>query len=125
KVAGITPKLAVAVLTLDEFRSATSRHAAHVTMLFDAFSGENLSVGPGQTDAPAPVHGLVQQMSVDYVDTNDGTVAWHKQPRHGQGRGLPGIEEYSDLLATLPTVISAAAAAVTTGETGTGLVPRI
>jgi hypothetical protein len=123
-VAGLTPKLAVAVLPLDEFRSATSRHAAHITMLFDAFSGEILGLGPSHTEAPAPVHGLVQQMTVDYVDTDDGTVAWHKQPRHGQGRGLPGAEECSDLLATLPAVISAAAAAVTSGETGTGLVPR-
>jgi len=123
--AGLAPKLAVAVLPLDDFRSATSRHTAHVTLLFDAFSGEDLGVGPARPDSTAPVHGLVQELTVDYVDTADGIVAWHKQPRHGPGRDIPGAEEYSDLLTALPRVISVAAATVATGEAGTGLVPRI
>ncbi|MEU6072530.1 hypothetical protein [Micromonospora sp. NPDC047074] len=122
---GLAPKLAVAVLPLDDFRSATSRHTAHLTLLFDAFSGEDLGVGPARPDSTAPVHGLVQELTVDYVDTTDGIVAWHKQPRHGPGRDIPGSEEYSDLLTALPQTISVATATVATGEAGTGLVPRI
>jgi hypothetical protein len=118
-----TPKLAVAVRPLAEFRSATSRHTAHLTLLFDAFSGESLGVGPEPRRAPAPVHGLVQGIVVDYVDDED-EVCWHKQPRHGRAGDLTGAEELSDLLATLPELISRAAAAVSTGETGTGQVPR-
>lgn len=124
-VAGQGPKLAVAVRPIDEFTSATSQHTAHITLLFDAFSGETLGVGPRDDDRPTPVHGLVRQMNVSYLETDDGTVAWHKQPRHGQGRELFGAEECSDLLATLPAIISTAAATVTTGEPGTGLVPRV
>jgi hypothetical protein len=118
------PKLSVAVRPLEDFRSATSEHTAHVTVLFDAFSGESMEVGAASPAVPAPVHGLVQQMTVDYID-NDGTVAWHKRPRHGVGRDLPGAEECSDLLSRLPAVVSAAAAAVTTGEVGTGQVPQV
>jgi hypothetical protein len=117
------PKLAVAVRPLAEFRSATSDHSAHLTLLFDAFSGESLGVGEPSPTAPAPAHGLVQHMAISYVEDEE-TVSWHKQPRHGQAQELPGAEEMSDLLSALPEVISMAAAAVSTGETGTSQVPR-
>lgn len=123
--AGITPKLAVAVRPLEEFRSATSRHAAHITMLFNAFSGERFGVGEADPAARLPIHGLIQRMSVTYDETDNGTVAWHKQPRHGRSHEIAGAEEFSDLLTTLPAIMSEAAVAVTTGETGTGMVPRI
>ena len=118
-----TPKLAVAVRPLTEFRSATSRHTAHLTFLFDAFSGESLGVGRRSRTAPALVHGLVQGMVIDYVDDGN-TVSWHKQPRHGPASDLAGAEELSDLLATLPEIISSAAAAVSAAETGTGQIPQ-
>ncbi len=117
------PKLAVALRPLAEFRSATSRHTAHVTFLFDAFSGESLGVGPESPDAPVPVHGLVQAVEVGYVD-NGEEVSWHRQPRHGRSDGLAGAEELSDLLARVPRLASRAAAAVSTGEVGTGQLPR-
>jgi hypothetical protein len=118
-----TPKLAVAVRPMAEFRSATSQHTAHVTFLFDAFSGESLGVGPESRRVPAPVHGLVQGMVIEYVDDED-VVSWHRQPRHGWACDLTGAEELSDLLATLPEIISRATAAVSTAETGTGQLPR-
>ncbi len=124
RAAGLFPKLSVAVRALADFSSATSEHAAHVTVLFDAFSGEHVEVGAAPAAAPAPVHGLVQQMTVDYVE-EDGAVVWHKRPRHGLGRDLLGAEECSDLVSRLPAVVSAAAAAVTTGELGTGQVPQV
>ena len=88
-----TPKLAVAVRPLAEFRSATSRHTAHLTFLFDAFSGESLGVGPESRRAPAPVHGLVQGMVIDYVDDEDA-VSWNKQPRHGRAVSSPAPRSY-------------------------------
>lgn len=121
---GIAPKLSVAVRSIGEFRSATNQHTAHVTFLFDAFSGEQFDVGPACDPIPVPVHGLVQQMRVTFVDT-DAAVAWHKQPSHGGARDLAGAEECSDLLAALPASIAAATAAVATGGAATGLVPRI
>jgi hypothetical protein len=117
------PKLAVAIRPLAEFRSATSHHSAHLTLLFDSFSGDSLGVGAPPPAAPAPVHGLVQEMVITYVEDEE-TVSWHKQPRHGRAHELPGAEEMSDLLTALPEVISLAAAAVSTGETSTSQVPR-
>ena len=121
---GIIPKLSVAVRPLSEFKSASSQHAAHITLLFDAFGGERFGTAPGDDASPLPVHGLLQDMTVTYVEDED-MVSWHKQPRHGRAYPLPGAEELSDLLSSLPVTISRAAAVVTTGEAGTGQVPRI
>ncbi|HEX5495585.1 MAG TPA: hypothetical protein VFX70_13530 [Mycobacteriales bacterium] len=121
---GLIPKLAVSLRPLAEFRSASSRHSVHLTMLFDAFGGEHFDAAPAGPAATAPVHGLVQDMAVTYRE-DDVTVAWHKQPRHGPATPLPGAEELTDLLGVLPKIISQAAAAVTTGQAGTGQLPRI
>ncbi|MBX6166472.1 MAG: ATP-binding protein, partial [Thermobispora bispora] len=131
---GITPKLAVAVRPLSEFRAATSMQPSHITMLFDAFNGETFTAGRLEESGTAPVHGLRQDVTVVYQehegDDEDGGVSadpptWRKQPRHGPAYPIPGAEELSDLLAALPQTISTAAAAVTTGEVGTGLVPQV
>jgi hypothetical protein len=121
---GTAPKLAVAVRPLDEFRSAGSEHSAHVTLLFDAFSGERFDAVAAGGEGLAPVHGLQQDMIVHY-DGREDPVAWHKRPRHGKAHPLPGAAELTDLLASLPETVSAAASAVTTGQAGTRLVPRI
>ncbi|URM95114.1 hypothetical protein LUW76_12770 [Actinomadura madurae] len=121
---GLIPKLAVAVRPLHEFRSATDEHAAHLTLLFDAFSGESYDAAPAATLGMTPVHGLVQDVSVTFVEDEE-TVTWHKQPRHGPAHPIMGVEELSDLLSALPATISQAAAAVTTGQVGAGSVPRV
>ncbi|MGP4097186.1 methylation-associated defense system ATP-binding protein MAD8 [Nonomuraea sp. KM90] len=130
---GIVPKLAVAIRPLSEFRAATSEHPAHVTFLFDAFSGETFTAARGEEAAMTPVHGLRQDVTVIYAEdvqntaeeTDGERATWRKLPRHGPAYPIPGAEEFSDLLAALPQAISAAAAAVTTGEVGTGLVPQV
>jgi len=121
---GIMPKLAVAVRPVAEFRSASGEHSAHITLLLDAFSGERFDAAPVEGHGLAQVHGLQQDMEVDYVEDED-LVAWHKQPRHGRAHPIEGAEELSDLLSSLPSTISAAASAVTTGQVGTRLAPRI
>jgi hypothetical protein len=80
---GLVPKLSVAVRPLDEFRSASSAHAAHITVLFDAFSGERFNTTATEGTARVPVHGLVQDMIVHYSSTDDA-VGWRKYPRHGR-----------------------------------------
>lgn len=122
--AGKPPKLAVAVRPLAEFRSAGSEHSAHVTLLFDAFSGERFDAVAADIEGLAPVHGLQQDVVVLY-DKDEDPIAWHKQPRYGKAHAIPGAAELSDLLASLPETVSAAASAVTTGQAGTRLVPRI
>ena len=55
----------------------------------------------GRSRGTLPVHGLVQDVTVPYEEDEDG-VAWRKQPRHGRAAWIPGAEEASDLLASLP-----------------------
>ena len=122
---GLIPKLAVAVLPLLEFRAVTDARPAHLTFLFDAFSGETFDAGPGGTSPGLlPVHGLIQDVIVSYEEGEEG-VLWRKRPRHGRVAWIPGAEEACDLLAALPATISSAAAAAATGQVGAGLVPRI
>jgi hypothetical protein len=125
QASGLIPKLAVAVLPLAEFRAVTEERPSHVTFLFDAFGGETFDAALGGfTPGTLPVHGLVQDIDVRYAE-DDGGVRWHKRPRHGRAVGFPGGEEACDLLAVLPATISAAVAAVATGQVGAGLVPQV
>jgi hypothetical protein len=125
QASGLIPKLAVAVLPLSEFRVATDERPSHLTFLFDAFSGETFDAAPGNVSVGTlPVHGLVQDVDVRYVEDDEG-VLWHKRPRHGRAVAFPGAEEACDLLAALPAVISSCAAAVATGQVGAGLVPQV
>jgi len=125
QASGLIPKLAVAVLPLAEFRAATDERPAHLTFLFDAFSGETFGAALGEASpGPLPVHGLMQDIDVTYAEDDEG-VLWHKRPRHGQAIGFAGAEEECDILAALPAVISAGAAAVATGQVGAGLVPQV
>jgi hypothetical protein len=125
QVSGLIPKLAVAVLTLAEFRAAADERPSHLTFLFDAFSGETFDAALGSVSTGTlPVHGLVQDVDVRYIEDDEG-VLWHKQPRHGRAVAFPGAEEACDLLAALPAVISSCAAAVATGQVGAGLVPQV
>ena len=125
QASGLIPKLSVAVLPLTDFRAITDTRQSHLTFLFDAFSGETFDAAPAiVSPGTLPVHGLVQDVTVIYEEDEGGAV-WRKQPRHGRAAWIPGAEEACDLLASLPATISSAAAAVATGQVGTGLVPRI
>ncbi|MFD4737000.1 hypothetical protein ACFWNQ_06440 [Streptomyces virginiae] len=120
---GVTPKLAVAVRPLSALDEPSPEQAAHLTLLFDVFGGEQVDAVPGVPDVVAPVHGLVQDIRVEYLESGLDS-GWRKTPRHGRPHDLPGAEELTDLLSSLPAAVSAAAAAVTTGQVGLGLVPR-
>lgn len=125
QASGLIPKLSVAVLPLADFRAITDARQSHLTILLDAFSGETFDAAPAiVSPGTLPVHGLVQDVTVDY-DQDEGGAVWRKQPRHGRAAWIPGAEAACDLLASLPAAISSAAAAVATGQVGAGLVPRI
>jgi hypothetical protein len=129
-ISGLVPKLAVAARPLTEFRSPAREEAVHITLLFDAFSGEQIDAAPSDAAGTVLVHGLIQDMKATYVEDED-TIAWHKQPRQGQLRRGPGVDEPSDLevltevMTSLPALVSRAAAAVATGQAGTRHIPRI
>jgi hypothetical protein len=125
QASGLIPKLAVAVLPLPEFRAATDKRPSHLTFLFDAFSGETFGAAVAAASVGTlPVHGLVQDIVVRYTEDDEG-VLWRKQPRHGRTVAFPGARELCDLLTLLPSAISSAAAAVATGQVGTGTVPEV
>ncbi|MGW5752235.1 methylation-associated defense system ATP-binding protein MAD8 [Nocardia rhamnosiphila] len=124
RAAGAGAKLTVAIRPLDDFRSAASENNAHITFLFDAFSNEDFGAVPSGRGGTTPVHGLVQDVTVTYTDDGD-TVLWQKQPRHGAAHALARSDELTDLLSSLPEVISHAACAVATRQVGTRMVPSI
>ncbi|MGH3586461.1 MAG: hypothetical protein ACRDQ0_09055, partial [Pseudonocardia sp.] len=101
--------------------------AAHITVLFDALSAEHVgttALDGHESARPLPVHGLVQEMIVDYSDEPDSPTVWRKRPRHGVAGELPGGEEVTDLLSTLPLALSAVAAKLATGQVDQLRVPE-
>ena len=100
-------------------------HPAHLSLLFDVFPAEEVGVARASLkESIAPLHGLVQDFQVEYRD-DESTVAWARQPRHGFAVPIDGAEELTDLLSTLPSLLSSATATVSTGETGLALRPVI
>lgn len=119
------PKLALGVRSTLDFRSNPERFAAHLTFLFDLFPAEEIGATTASVrESAAPVHGLLQDYHVDYQE-DDTTVAWRRTPRHGVALPLVGCEELTDLLSTLPAMLSNATSAVATGQAGIGMRPVI
>jgi len=120
----LRPKLAISVRSLREFRAAPEHHTAHLSLLLDLFPAEQVGVARGEEEASAPVHGLVQEFRTTYHE-NETTVLWQRQPLHGPAQAFPNAEDLTQLLAALPRLLSTAAAAVATGETGMALRPVV
>ncbi|WP_295454521.1 hypothetical protein [uncultured Thiodictyon sp.] len=119
------PKLALSVRGTADFRAEPDRFAAHLSFLFDLFpAGEVGATTASLRESAAPVHGLLQDYHVEYQE-DDTTIAWRRTPRHGNARPLGGCEELTDLLSSLPAVLSNAICAVATGQGGLGLRPVI
>ena len=121
----LRPKLALAAKATSEFRESPEQFAAHLSFLFDLFPPEEIgAVATAKGESAAPVHGLVQDFHVQYTE-GEGTVAWHRTPRHGLALPLRGCEELTDLLSALPAALSSATAAVATGQAGLGMRPVV
>ncbi len=121
----LRPKLALAVRPTAEFRQSPDAHQAHLSFLFDVFPAQEVGVSRASLkESAAPIHGLVQDFQVEYRDEH-AAVVWARQPRHGVTVPIAGAEELTDLLSTLPPLLSSATATVSTGETGLALRPVI
>lgn len=119
------PKLALGVLGTSDFRANPERFTAHLTFLFDLFPAEEVGATTASVrESAAPVHGLLQEYHVDYQE-DDATIAWRRTPRHGIALPLVGCEELTDLLSTLPSILSSATSAAATGQAGIGMRPVI
>jgi DNA phosphorothioation-dependent restriction protein DptH len=121
----LRPKLRLAVRPIAEFRDEPERHAAHITLLFDTFRASEVgAAGASEREAAAPLHGLIQDFGIVYQE-DDSVVAWKRQPLHGAALPIPGAEDMTALLSQLGRVLSSAAAAIATGQTGQDLRPVI
>jgi hypothetical protein len=119
------PKLALAVKSTAEFLEDPNSHAAHLSFLFDVFPASQVAAVRSECDVESPsIYGLIQNFETAYFE-DETMVAWHRQPAHGKSLELAGAEELTDLLSSLPAAISTATAAVSTGQAGPSLRPRV
>ena len=120
----LVPRLSIALRSIDDFISSADTYKAHLSMLFDVFPAEEVSVMRLQADERvAPVHGFYQDYCSEYIDEN-GIVAWDKYARHGIAKPLFG-GQLSTLLSTLPQVMSALTASSATGKYSMDQVPVV
>ena len=108
-----TAKLVHSVRSVDEFTRQPEEFDAHLTVLIDAFGGEQHSSMPHQTIARAPVHGLVQATISAYED-NDQQIVWRTAPRYGPALSIDDAEDLTTLMGRLPALLATAAACVAT-----------
>ena len=120
----LVPRLSIALRSIDDFINSADSYKAHLSMLFDVFPAEEVSVMRLQADERvAPVHGFYQDYCSEYIDEN-GIVAWDKYARHGIAKPLFG-GQLSTLLSTLPQVMSALTASSATGKYSMDQVPVV
>jgi DNA phosphorothioation-dependent restriction protein DptH len=120
----LVPRLSIALRPTEEFVDNATSYNAHLSMLFDVFPAEEVSVMKLQADEQvAPVHGLYQDYCTDYIDEN-GIVAWERYARHGSAQPL-FVGQPSELLSTLPQVMSAMTASSATGKFSLERVPVV
>ncbi len=119
----LSPKLSLALLSTADFRATPADFAAHLSLLLDSFPPQEVSAEPADFKARvAPVHGLLQDFSIHYLETSD-TICRARSPRHGNAQPIFESEELPALLSKLAEVISNAAASIATNQAGLSLLP--
>lgn len=112
-------KLVYSVRSVEEFSKPGAEFDAHLTVLIDAFGGEQHGSVTRHNIAHAPVHGLVQPTSSTYEE-NEQQIVWRTMPRHGIALPAEDAEDLATLLSRLPGLLAGAAANVATA----GQAPR-
>ena len=108
-----TAKLVHSVRSVSEFTRQPAEFDAHLTVLIDAFGGEQHSSTPHQTITHAPVHGLVQATTSVYEES-DQQIVWRTAPRHGPALPIEDAEDLTTLMGRLPALLATTAACVAT-----------
>lgn len=112
-------KLVYSVRSVEEFRKPGAEFDAHLTVLIDAFGGEQHGSVTRHDIAHAPVHGLVQPTASTYEESEQ-QIVWRTMPRHGIALPAEDAEDLATLLSRLPGLLAGAAANVATA----GQAPR-
>ncbi|MFA7762659.1 methylation-associated defense system ATP-binding protein MAD8 [Streptomyces sp. NRRL S-448] len=108
-----TAKLVHSVRAVEEFIRQPAEFDAHLTVLIDAFGGEQHSSTPRLDIPHSPVHGLVQTTASTYEDS-DQQIVWRTAPRHGTALAMEDAEDLATLMSRLPALLATAAACVAT-----------
>lgn len=107
------PKLAYSVRSLTEFEDHPEQFEAHLTILIDAFTGEEHDTTRLNHVAQAPVHGLLQHATTLFLVDDEGAgVTWRKTPLFASS--VRRTEDAGELLVGLPRDLAVSAAAVAT-----------
>ncbi|MBC9001763.1 methylation-associated defense system ATP-binding protein MAD8 [Micromonospora aurantiaca (nom. illeg.)] len=107
------PKLAYSVRSLEEFEESPEEFEAHLTILIDAFAGEEHDTARLQQVRQVPAHGFVQQATTSFhVDDEGAGVTWRKTPLFAST--VRGTGDSGELLVRLPRDLALSAAAVAT-----------
>ena len=106
-------KLVHSVRSVYEFTRQPTEFDAHLTILIDAFGGEQHASTARQDITHAPVHGLVQATASAYEDS-DQQIVWRTAPRHGTALAIEDAEDLTTLMGRLPALLATAAACVAT-----------
>ncbi|CDR06536.1 methylation-associated defense system ATP-binding protein MAD8 [Streptomyces iranensis] len=114
-----TAKLIYSVRSVQEFNERPTEFDAHLTVLIDAFGGEQYSSVVRCDIGNVPVHGLVQTTASTYED-NDQQIVWRTVPRHGTALPIEDAEDLATLMSRMPELLASAAANVATA----GQAPR-
>ncbi|RRJ95660.1 ATP-binding protein [Opitutaceae bacterium TAV4] len=108
----LSPKLALSVRAMAEYRESPEDFSAHLSFLFDAFPALDVAAElPAAQEDRAPIHGLLQDYTVLYQETEDA-VSWKRMPKHGNPAPIPGAEELVSRLGKLSEICSQVAASV-------------
>lgn len=109
------PKLNLAIHSIDDFRTSENSYQAHISILIDLFPAKEIAaLPPFRPKDIAPLHGLIQDFTIEFQDDENGTF-WRRQPRHGKALPLSEAEEFIHLLADVPELMSGATATIATG----------
>ncbi|WP_062204352.1 hypothetical protein [Streptomyces sp. NBRC 109706] len=106
-------KLVHSVRSVYEFTRQPAEFDAHLTILIDAFGGEQHASTARQDITHAPVHGLVQATASAYEE-RDQQIVWRTAPRHGTALAVDDAEDLTTLMGRLPALLATAAACVAT-----------
>lgn len=116
-------KLNLAKHSLEAFEANPKDYPAHISLLMDVFSAEELSIAE-QSPGITPLHGLIQAFDNDFVDDDAGAY-WSKWPVVGAQLGADQQAACFDVLAALSRQLCFSISAVAASGASFKAVPTL
>lgn len=110
------PKLSLSITSNDEFKRQPYRYKAHLSLLFDLFPAAEIGASnPLRQESQAPLYGLIQDFTSEFIDLSEQGAVWKHQPLHGLANSVTDGDDLGSALIELPRLISGAIASVAVG----------